>query len=119
MCAWKSRIDPSAIGCRLPDPGALCWRDVQLVARLHLECRIPGVDVPDDAVHSVLAEAVGIAGRQALDLLRRRLAGPCLCPAEENTLVASKASDERSGLALQRRMIGVERHRKTAEIGDV
>ena len=36
----------------------LLRRKIQLVAGLHVERLVPGVDVPDDAVHSILARAV-------------------------------------------------------------
>src|SRR5690349_19033224 len=51
----------------LPDVDALVRRDVQLLARLHIERWIPGIDVADDAVDSELAWAVRIAHHLTLD----------------------------------------------------
>src|SRR5438552_382107 len=43
---------------RLPDVHPLLGRQIELVAGLHVERLIPGVDVPHDAVHPILARAV-------------------------------------------------------------
>src|SRR5579875_217502 len=45
---------------RSPDMHALVGREVELVARLDVERRIPGVDVADDAVDAILGRAVRI-----------------------------------------------------------
>src|SRR5689334_16148118 len=118
MCAWKSRMG-FAIPWSLPDAGPLVRSDIQGVSRLYAECRVSLVDVPDDAVDAIFAEAVRIAGRIALHLLWRRLAGPGLRPAEEDPLVARESGKDGRLPAVQRAMISVERHRQPAEVGDI
>src|SRR6185369_13956221 len=100
MCAWKSWIDCSAMRGRLPDSRAFIRCDVQRLAGLHAERRIPVVDVPDDTVDAVLAITVGIAGGEVADRFRSHLAGPDLRPAHEHALVAGEAVDDRRLLAM-------------------
>ena len=45
----------------LPDTDALVLRQIERVARLHVECGVPGVHVAHDAVHAELRRAVRIA----------------------------------------------------------
>ena len=47
------------------------------------------------------------------------LSAPGLRPAEEDALVAAEPVDHRRGRALERGMIGIERERDAAEVGDV
>jgi hypothetical protein len=104
---------------RSPDPGALLGRDVERVAGLDAERRIPVVDVVDDAVDAELAIAVRVADRRLADRFRPRLAGPGLRPAEEDALVSRQPVEDRSRLAAERQVIGVQRHRQPAEVGEI
>src|SRR4051812_28119808 len=119
MWAWKSRIGLLAMPGRLPDPRALGRCKIELVARLDLECRIPGVDVPDDAVYPELAPAVRIAGGEVADIFVGCLASPHLSPAKEHALVAGHPVDHWSRLTLERGVIGIETHGKPAKVGEV
>src|ERR1043165_2464698 len=105
MCAWKSRIAGSVMPAALPDARSLGRRDVHRVARLDAEGRVPGIDVPDDAVDPILAIAVRVAGCQVADRLGCHLAGPGLGPAEEHALVAGKAVDDGGFRSVQGLMI--------------
>src|SRR4029079_5627668 len=100
MCAWKSRIAGSAMPAALPDARAFRWRDVHRVAGLHPERRVPGIDVPNDAVDPILAVAVRVAGGEVADRRGRHLARPRLRPAEEHALVAGEAVNDRRRLAV-------------------
>src|SRR5689334_25386501 len=85
----------SPIFSRLPDVDALFRRQVKLVAGLNVECLVPGVDIPNDAVGPVLVGAM----RVGQDLLAKRilavLALPSLGITDEKTLVARQAVDHR------------------------
>src|SRR5690242_15109003 len=114
MWAWKSRIG-FAIREALPDASALVRRDVKRVARFHAERGVPMIEVRDDAVHSIFAEAVRVADRIALHFLRRGLASPSLGPAKEHPLVAGEATENRSWLPVERGVIGIQCHRQATE----
>ena len=47
------------------------------------------------------------------------LAAPDLRPAEEEALVAGEAVDLRRGLAAERQLVGLERHRHAGQVADV
>src|SRR5689334_11999008 len=98
----------------LPDARPLVRRDVERVTGLDTESRVPGIDVSDDTVDPELAVAVRIAGRDVADRLGSHLAGPCLRPAEEHTLISGEAVDHRCFFAVQGFMIGVEAEREAA-----
>src|SRR6185312_9951595 len=74
----------------LPNMDALVRGEVELVARLHVECLVPGVDVPNDAVHPILAGAV-LVGDDLLPLgVLALLLLPGLRPGDEEALVAGQ-----------------------------
>jgi hypothetical protein len=98
---------------------AVLWRDVKLIARFYIEGRIPRVDVANDAVDAELARRMGVAHHLLADRIVAQLAAPGLCPAKEDALVAGQSINERRRLAVQRRVIGIERQREPAQIGDV
>src|SRR5690348_1505330 len=104
----------------LPDVDPLIGRQVQLVARLDVECLVPGVDVPNDAVDPILARAVLVRD----DLLPLSVLAILLLPrlgvSDEEALVAGQAVDHRR-LAVLRfvllvRGIGVLDARQVADI---
>src|SRR3954468_12617048 len=104
---------------RLPDTDAFGRGYVKRVAGLDPEGGVPGVDVPDDTVHSILAVAVRIAGGEVADRLGSHLPGPRLRPAEETARVAGEAVADWCFRRGQRLMRGFVPERRPAEIGDI
>src|SRR5687767_11272983 len=52
---------------QLPDANTLLGRDVEFRSRLDVECRVPGVEVPQRPDHAIAARAVRIGGDLGLD----------------------------------------------------
>src|SRR5579875_2885967 len=103
-----------------PDADPLVRRQVQLVARLDVERRIPRAEIAHDAVDPILLRAVRIAEQlRALGILAR-LALPGGGEGEEEALVAGEAVDHRR-LAVPRDIaaIGIIRGLDAAEIGEI
>src|SRR3546814_1341451 len=100
------------------DPYALLGREVHLLAGFDVERLVPGIEITHRR-GALLAGRVRIGEELRAE---RRLAifgAPHLRPALVEALVAGRAVDHGRRLAAQRTMIGVERHRKAREIGDV
>src|SRR5579884_694785 len=82
-------------GSELPDVDPLVRREIQLVARLDVERLVPGVDIPNDAVHPILARAV-LVGDDLLALgVLALLLLPGLGPGDEEALIAGQSVDHR------------------------
>src|SRR4051794_20770800 len=64
------------------------WYKVELVTRLHPECRVPIVDVPNHAVDSVLTWRMRIRLYLIAQCCLCQLAAPHLGPTKENPLLA-------------------------------
>src|SRR5205085_11514838 len=78
-----------------PDVNALLRRQIELVARLDVERLVPGVDVPDDAVHAILARAV-LIGDDLLTLgIFTLLFLPRLGVGNEEALITCQAVNDR------------------------
>ena len=70
-------------------------RQVQLVARLHVERLVPLVHVADRAVDAEIRRAVRIGKHQRAQRLVANLGPPHLRPRQEETLVAGEAAEHR------------------------
>src|SRR6478672_11436217 len=74
---------------------ALLGRQVELVAGLHVERLVPGVNVADDAVHAILARAVLVGDDLLAFGILTLLFLPRLGVGDEEALIAGKAVDHR------------------------
>ena len=83
---------PAAL--RSPDVHALIWRQIQSVARLDVEGRVPGVDIPHDSVGAVFRRTVGIGDQLLTQGALAGLGLPPLRVPEEEALVAAQAVDD-------------------------
>src|SRR5207342_3293116 len=73
------------------------------VARLHVECLVPGVDVADDAVDPVLGRRMLVGQQLGAERAFALLGFPAVAIGDEEALVAGQAAD----------------HRRLAMLGDV
>src|SRR4051812_20582596 len=86
------RCEASAQRCALPSPSPhpLLRSEIQLVARLHIERRIPLVDVAS-GVGAVLAGGVAVGQERVAQCLGTLFGAPALGEGNEETLVAGEA----------------------------
>src|SRR6185437_5004886 len=85
---------------KLPDLHPILRRQVQLVARLHLERGIPRVEVAH-GFGSELRRRVTVGGKALAQGRVAHLRTPGLAEGEEEALVATEAVDHRRGLAVE------------------
>ena len=119
MCAWKSRIDGSAIRGSYQIRARLAGVTIQLVAGLTPKAAYQASMFRTTPLTRYLRQLCGSLDVMLADRVGGRLAGPGLRPAEEDPLIAGQAVDHRRRLAVKRSVIGIERHRQAAEIGDI
>ena len=74
---------------------AVFRRNVQLIAGLHVECRVPGIQVPHLSVHTLLSWRVWIVRELPADGFFARLSRPYLRTAKKETLIASGPIEHR------------------------
>src|SRR6516162_1261465 len=115
---WTARR--SLEGTRfLPDPDAVFWLEIELVARLHAESVVPGIDIAQRPVDPETRRRMAVDGGLLPGCIGAILGAPHLCPAEEYALIAGIAVENRGGRAMQRGSIAVECEENAAEVGDV
>src|SRR6185503_20151964 len=103
-----------------PDVHALIRREIELVARLHVERLVPGVDVPDDAVDAIFLRAVRVGKELRAQRPLARLALPALGVGDEEALVAGIAVDHRRlAVAGDVAAVGRVSRFQTAEIAEI
>ena len=102
----------------LPDLHAILRRQVQLLARLDLERRIPLVKV----AHRLRAElrwCVHVGGKALAQRIVAYLGTPGLAEGDEETLVAGEPVDHRRGFAVERLVVGEVSDGQAGNVGDV
>src|SRR5580700_6441077 len=107
---------PAYIGS--PDVHPVLRGKIELVSGLHIECRVPCVEV----AHGVYPELSGgvVVGHHLLpERSLSRLRCPGLCEAEEEMPVAGEAALDGSGLAREGGAVRIVGSGKAAEVGDV
>src|SRR5262249_54105562 len=102
-----------------PDPYPLLRRQIQLIAGLHIESRVPGVEVANRPVHTIFRWAVGVAHDECTQLLIAIQGAPDLGPGQKESLLAGEAIQHRSFLAVQRQVIRFVCNAQTAQVADV
>src|SRR5215469_962944 len=120
--AALSGVSASSIGSpdfTSPDTDTLVRRQEELVARLHVEGRIPGVHVAYHAVDAESRRTVRIAGHLCAQVLLALLLAPYLRPAEEKALIAAEAVQHRRRGPVQRAVIRRVGYRQAAQVTDV
>src|SRR5881628_2264912 len=116
MATGASPSTPSAASCgvgwsrgssstRSPDPHALLWSAIHLVARLDLERAIERIEVRQRAVAAEFVGRVLIRLEIHDQLLGTDLFPPPLRVAQEQALVAREAVDDRRFAAVQRQPV--------------
>ena len=78
---------------QLPDANALFRCKVETITWLHIEGLVELVEIADDLVATELIRGVWVGCEASAHLFRTALSAPDLGPAEEESLVASKAID--------------------------
>src|ERR1039458_9790072 len=94
------------------------WSKIEVVARLHVEGGVPGIEVAD-GVGAVLAGGVGVGEDLLADGGCPGLAGLALGVAEEELLVAGEAANDWGWLAVERGLPCVVGCSDAGEVGDV
>src|SRR4030095_10575595 len=94
-----------------PNPRRNARRDVERVAGLDLESRVPAVNVPDHAVHPISRRRVWIGDEPLPQRLVANLLAPHLRPPQEYPLVAGETIDDRCRSASQAGVICIEGQR--------
>src|SRR2546423_7730376 len=108
---------PTGANARSPQPHALRWRKVELVARLNVERRIPFVHIGQRAVQAEIGRSVDADGDLVAERGLREFRAPRLGAAKKEALVAGIAVEHRGRRTSERRMIGVERNFDSQDIG--
>src|SRR5262245_39581110 len=72
--------------------------DIQLVARLNVECRIPGINVGQRPVHPEVSRAVDIRHHLLAQCAIAIFGAPHLGPRDEEALIAAEPVDDRRRL---------------------
>src|SRR5947209_1415922 len=101
-----------------PDLHPLVGREIELLPRLDVERRVPGVDV----AHGNCAELirrVRVGQHLLAERFGARLGGPALRESKEEALVAGQAPDHRRGLAAERVPVRLISGAETRDIGDI
>src|SRR5579871_1617929 len=78
---------------RSPDVHPVFRLEIELVAWLHAEGVVPGVDVAHGPVDTKARGRMGIARHLPLERIRPRLLAPHLRPAQEHALLACEAGE--------------------------
>ena len=112
----RARLSPGSIGS--PHLYPLRRREVELLAGLHSEGVVPGVDVADGQ-RTVAAGGMHVGQHGVAHRRIAVLAAPGLREAEEEALLGREAVDRLRGLALLREAVRVERRREAGDVGDV
>src|SRR5882724_1966978 len=103
----------------LPNSHAILRIAVQLVARFQCKRRVKLRLIGNDPIHAILARAVRIGEQALAHFVVAVFTRPDLRIADEETLLAAESIDYRSGLAVQRKSVGAERHRDARQIGKI
>jgi len=93
--------------CISPDLHPFLGRQVQARSRLHVVGGIPIVEVAHHAIDPKLSRRVLVSDNLVLQELGRRLAPPCLRPAEKKALFTGQSIKRRRSLSRQRPVIHV------------
>src|SRR6185295_802571 len=101
-----------------PGPDPLLRREVQLLAGLHVERRVPLVDVAD-RVGAELPGGVAVGHERIAQRLGAELRAPYLREGEKEALVAGQAVGRRRGFAGIRAAVTVVRRGEAGNVGDV
>src|SRR5215469_11891831 len=102
-----------------PDPYPLSRRNVELVARLHVERCVPVIDVRQRAVDAELRGTVLIGHHQLAQRPIAILLPPHLGVGEEEALITRQAVDHRRGSSLEGNAVGLVSHVEPTKIADV
>src|SRR6476659_4744332 len=103
----------------LPDPDAVLRLDVVRVPLLHVERRVPGVDVAERRESADGAGRVRVRREHLAELVVALQRTPDLRPAEEYPLLSGETVDHRRRLSVERSLVGVEREQDAAQVADV
>src|SRR5205823_7746009 len=103
----------------LPDSNPVFRRDKHFIARLHLKCVIPAVDIPGRTNHPELTERMRIARHLLAHIIIGNFATPCLGPTQKNALLASEPVEHRRRFSSKRSLIGIEREREPSQIRNI
>src|SRR5690349_14227114 len=80
---------------QLPDPNPLLWRQIHLVARLHVKGLVPFVHVADDAVNPIFGGRMFIAQKLGAKRSFAVFALPAVAIGDEEALIAGHSIDHR------------------------
>ena len=98
---------------------AVFRRNVQLIAGLHVECRVPGIQVPYLSVHALLSWWVWIVRHLPAYGFLARLSRPYLRTAKKEALVARGPVKNRGWGSTKRAMICVQREGHSSGVRQV
>src|SRR6516164_7368088 len=102
-----------------PNLHAEVRREIHRVGRRNLEGVIPLTDVAHRTVDAKTLGRMLVALQLPDRLLVARFRAPALRVGQEEPLIAGEAVDNQRFLAAQRRVIGIQRHQQSREIGEV
>src|SRR5262245_15447778 len=71
-----------------PDPHSFLGWQVELIARRHVKCRVPGIEIANRSIHAKLRRTVWVAHHQRAQPLVALERPPYLGPRQEESLVA-------------------------------
>src|SRR5712692_8306201 len=92
---------------------------MKFIARPHVERLVPGIDVSNDAVHSILLRRVGVGDQLLSRCVFRLFRAQGLRITEKKPLIACQTVQDGCRPAHKRMVIGVKGDQNSAEIGDV
>src|SRR5207247_9214546 len=99
----------------LPDSNPVFRRDKHFIARLHLKCVIPAVDIPGRTNHPELTRRMRIARHLLAHIIIGNFATPGLGPTQKDTLLASEPVEHRRRFPCERASIGIDRKCQPAQ----